>query len=125
MTTQLTLTALKHAIAQRSPQPGLIHHSDRGVQYASSDYTEQLQQIGAHISMSAVSNPYDNAKAESFFKTLKQEEVYLKEYESFADAEANLAAFIEMVYTTKRLHSSLGYLPPAEFEATYISVPGS
>lgn len=125
MTTQLTLTALKHAIAERCPQPGLIHHSDRGVQYASSDYVEQLQQIGAQISMSSVSNPYDNAKAESFFKTLKQEEVYLKDDESFADAEANLAVFIEQVSNTKRLHSSLGYLPPAEFEATYISVPGS
>lgn len=125
MTTQLPLAALKHAIAERRPQPGLIHHSDRGVQYASYDYTEQWQQIGAQISMSSVSNPYDNAKAESFFKTLKQEEVYLKEYESFADAEANLALFIEMGYNTKRLHSSLGYLPPAEFEATYISVPGS
>jgi putative transposase len=125
MTTQLTLAALTHAIGERRPPPGLIHHSDRGVQYASYDYTEQLQQIRAQISMSSVSNPYDNAKAESFFKTLKQEEVYLKEYESFADAEANLAVFIEQVYNTKRLHSSLGYLPPAEFEATYISVPGS
>ena len=125
MTTQLTLAALTHAIGECRPQPGLIHHSDRGVKSASYDYTEQLQQIGAQISMSSVSNPYDNAKAESFFKTLKQEEVYLKEYESFADAEANLAVFIEQVYTTKRLHSSLGYLPPAEFEATYISVPGS
>jgi putative transposase len=125
MTTQLTLAALKQAIAGRRPQPGLIHHSDRGVQYASYDYVEQLQQIGAQISMSSVSNPYDNAKAESFFKTLKQEEVYLKEYDSFADAEANLAVFIEQVYNTKRLHSSLGYLPPAEFEATYLSVPGS
>ena len=125
MTTQLTLTALKQAIAERRPQPGLIHHSDRGVQYASYDYVEQLQQIGAQISMSSVSNPYDNAKAESFFKTLKQEEVYLKDYDSFADAEANLAVFIEQVYNTKRLHSSLGYLPPTEFEATYISVPGS
>ncbi len=125
MTTQLTLAALKHAIAERSPQPGLIHHSDRGMQYASYDYVEQLQQIGAQISMSSVSNPYDNAKAESFFKTLKQEEVYLKEYDSFADAETNLAVFIEHVYNTKRLHSSLGYLPPAEFEATYICVPGS
>ncbi len=125
MTTQLTLTALTHAIAQRRPQPGLIHHSDRGVQYASYEYIEQLQQIEAQISMSSVSNPYDNAKAESFFKTLKQEEVYLKEYESFADAEANLAGFIEQVSNTKRLHSSLGYLPPAEFEATYIPVPES
>jgi transposase InsO family protein len=125
MTTQLTLAALKHAIAQRRPQPGLIHHSDRGVQYASYEYVEQLQQIGAQISMSSVSNPYDNAKAESFFKTLKQEEVYLKEYDSFADAEANLAVFLEQVYNKKRLHSSLGYVPPAEFEATYLSVPES
>jgi putative transposase len=122
MTTHLTLAALRQAIAERHPQPGLIHHSDRGVQYASYDYVEHLQQIGAQISMSSVSNPYDNAKAESFFKTLKQEEVYLKEYESFADAEANLEVFIEQVYTTKRLHSSLGYLPPAEFEATYATV---
>ena len=83
---------------------------------------EQLEQIDAQISMSSVGNPYDNAKAESFFKTLKQEEVYLKEYESFAEAEANLEVFIEQVYTTKRLHSSLGYLPPAEFEATYDAV---
>ena len=75
--------------------------------------------------MSSVSNPYDDAKAESFFKTLKQEEVYRKEYESFADAEANLAVFIESVYNTKRLHSRLGYLPPAECEASYLSVPGS
>lgn len=86
---------------------------------------EQLELIGAQISMSAVGNPYDNAKAESFFKTLKMEEVYLKEYESFAGAEANLQAFIEQVYNTKQLHSSLGYLPPAEFEATYTSVAGS
>lgn len=93
------------------------------MQYASQDYVEQLQQIGVQISMSSVSNPYDNAKAESFFKTLKQEEVYLKEYESFADAEANLEEFIEQVYNTKRLHSSLGYVPPVEFEATYAALP--
>ncbi len=122
MTTQLTLAALRRAIEQRHPRPGLIHHSDRGVQYASHDYIEQLEQIEAQISMSAVGNPYENAKAESFFKTLKMEEVYLKDYESFADAEANLEEFIERVYNTKRLHSSLGYLPPAEFEATYASV---
>ena len=122
MTTQLTLAALRQAIDQRRPLPGLIHHSDRGVQYASHDYVEQLEQIGAQISMSAVGNPYDNAKAESFFKTLKLEEVYLKEYESFADAEANLEEFIEQVYNTKRLHSSLGYVPPAEFEASYAAV---
>ena len=98
MTTQLTLAALRHAIAQRRPQPGLIHHSDRGVQYASYDYTEQLQQIGAQISMSSLSNPYDNAKAESFFKTLKQEEVYFKQYQSFEEAEQNIGQFIEDVY---------------------------
>lgn len=123
MTTQLTLAALHQAIAERQPQPGLIHHSDRGGKSASYDYVEQLEQIGAQISMSSVSNPYDNAKAESFFKTLKQEEVYLKEYESFADAEANLEEFIEQVYNTKRLHSSLGYVPPVEFEATYAALP--
>jgi putative transposase len=126
MTTQLTLMALRRAIHERHPLPGLIHHSDRGVQYASYEYIEQLKHIGAQISMSDVNNPYDNAKAESFFKTLKQEEVYLKEYRSFEDAEANLEVFLEQVYNIKRLHSSLGYLPPAEFEATYkMLVPGN
>jgi len=125
MTTSLTLAALRQAIWERQPQPGLIHHSDRGVQYASHDYVEQLKQIGAVISMSDVDNPYDNAKAESFFKTLKQEEVYLKEYQSFADAQANLTIFIEQVYNVKRLHSSLGYLPPVEFEAMSASLPRS
>ena len=122
MTTQLTLMALRRAIHERHPQPGLIHHSDRGMQYASYEYIDQLKQIGAQISMSSVDNPYDNAKAESFFKTLKQEEVYLKEYRSFEDAEANIDAFLEQVYNMKRLHSSLGYVPPAEFEATYTAL---
>jgi putative transposase len=121
MNTHLTLSALRQALAERQPSPGFIHHSDRGVQYASREYVEQLKEAGAQISMSAVGNPYDNAKAESFFKTLKQEEVYLKEYDSFADAEQNLTAFIDMVYNSKRLHSSIGYLPPVEFEATYSS----
>jgi len=125
MTSQLTRSALHQAIVERHPRPGLIHHSDRGMQYASRDYVEQLQGIGAQISMSAVGNPYDNAKAESFFKTLKQEEVYLKEYDSFSDAEQNLTVFIEQVYNMKRLHSSLGYLPPAEFEAAYQPLTGS
>ncbi|WP_236031966.1 IS3 family transposase [Ktedonospora formicarum] len=125
MTTSLTLAALKQAILYRHPSPGLIHHSDRGVQYASQAYVEQLKQIGAVISMSDVENPYDNAKAESFFKTLKQEEVYLKEYQSFADVHVNVMVFIEKVYNVKRLHSSLGYLPPAEFEAQYASLPRS
>ncbi|MDQ2906837.1 MAG: IS3 family transposase [Chloroflexota bacterium] len=86
MNTHLTLSALRHALTDRQPPRGFIHHSDRGVQYASRDYVQQLKEAGAQISMSAVGNPYDNAKAESFFKTLKQEEVYLKEYDSFADA---------------------------------------
>jgi transposase InsO family protein len=122
MNTQMTSYALHQAIVERRPQLGLIHHSDRGVQYASHAYIEQLQAIGAEISMSAVGNPYDNAKAESFFKTLKQEEVYLKEYDSFADADRNLTTFIDQVYNRKRLHSSLGYLPPAEFEAACIPI---
>lgn len=117
--TRLTVAALEMAIERRAPQPGLIHHSDRGVQYASTEYVSRLEEIGARVSMSATGNPYDNAKAESFFKTLKREEVYLKEYQTFADAEANLGQFIEAVYNTKRLHSSLGYLPPAEFEASH------
>ena len=90
------------------------------MQYVSSAYVERLLSVQAHISMSAVGNPYDNAKAESFFKTLKREEVYLKQYQTFAEAEANIAHFIEDVYSTKRLHSSLGYLPPVEFEEAYV-----
>lgn len=121
--TRLTLAALEMAIERRQPQIGLIHHSDRGVQYASGEYVGRLEEIGARVSMSATGNPYDNAKAESFFKTLKREEVYLKDYQTFADAEANLGQFIEDVYNTKRLHSSLGYLPPAEFEAPYTTQP--
>ena len=119
--TRLTLAALERALDRRTPQPGFIHHSDRGVQYASADYVARLIQAGARISMSATGNPYDNAKAESFFKTLKREEVQLKRYASFADAEANLGQFIEDVYNAKRLHSSLGYVPPAEFEARFTS----
>jgi putative transposase len=114
--TRLTLAALELALNTRKPAPGLIHHSDRGVQYASTEYIARLEQAHAHVSMSAAGNPYDNAKAESFFKTLKREEVYLNEYHTFAEAEANIGQFIDDVYNTKRLHSSLGYRPPAEFE---------
>ncbi len=117
--TRLTLAALERALNERQPAPGLIHHSDHGVQYASSAYVERLQAAGAQMSMAAVGNPYDNAKAESFFKTLKYEEVYLKHYRTFAEAYANIVTFIEDVYNAKRLHSSLGYRPPIEFEELY------
>jgi transposase InsO family protein len=115
--TRLTLAALDRALVDRRPAPGLIHHSDQGVQYASAAYVARLAEAGARISMAAVGNPYENAQAESFFKTLKREEVYLKDYRAFAEAEANLTNFIDAVYNTKRLHSSLGYRPPVEFEA--------
>ncbi len=117
--TRLTLAALERALNERQPAPGLIHHSDHGVQYASSAYVERLQAAGAQMSMAAVGNPYDNAKAESFFKTLKYEEVYLKHDRTFAEAYANIVTFIEDVYNAKRLHSSLGYRPPIEFEELY------
>jgi putative transposase len=119
--THLTLDALEMALAQRRPAPGLIYHSDRGVQYASLAYVARLEQAEARVSMSAKGNPYDNAKAKSFFKTLKREEVSLQDYHTFAEAEAHLEHFIEAVYNQKRLHSSLGYLPPIEFEAIYYS----
>lgn len=120
--TTLTLAALNQALTTRRPAPGLIHHSDRGVQYASSAYIARLHDAGVQVSMSATGNPYDNAKAESFFKTLKREEVYLNTYQTFADAEANLGQFIGDVYNAKRLHSSLGYLPPIEFEANDVPI---
>lgn len=117
--TSLTLAALEMALANRLPEPGLIHHADRGVQYACGEYLTRLEQAGIRPSMAAVANPYENAKAESFFRTLKMEEVYIKDYRDFFEAEENLGAFIEEVYNEKRLHSSLGYLPPIEFEANY------
>jgi putative transposase len=123
--TRLTLLALEMALASRRPAPGLIHHSDQGVQYASSEYVARLQEAGVLISMAAVGNPYENAKAESFFRTLKMEEVYLKDYRGFEEAQQNIAEFIEEVYNQKRLHSSLGYLPPVEFEALHALKVGS
>ena len=116
--TRLTLAALEMAIERRCPPRGFIHHSDRGVQYASGDYVRRLEGAGARISMSAKGNPYDNARAESFFRTLKREEVRLKRYETFEEARSNVGHFIEAVYNQKRLHSSLGYLTPVEFEAS-------
>jgi putative transposase len=118
--TTMTLAALDHALKTRQPRAGLIHHSDRGVQYASTAYVARLQQAEVRISMSSRGNPYENAKAESFFKTLKREEVWLKQYRDFREAEANIGLFIEDVYNQKRLHSSLGYVPPAEFERDVI-----
>jgi transposase InsO family protein len=112
----LTLSALGMALKQRQPQPGLVHHSDRGVQYASTDYTGLLNQHGIRISMSRTGNPYDNAKAESFIKTLKSEEVYRQEYRDLAEARASIGCFLEKTYNRKRLHSALGYQPPEEFE---------
>jgi putative transposase len=115
--TELTLTALEAAVQTRRPQPGTcVHHSDRGAQYASANYREALKRYGLIGSMSAVGNPYDNAQAESFMKTLKVEEVYLSGYETFADAASRLPVFIEDVYNARRMHSSLGYLPPNRFE---------
>jgi putative transposase len=119
MDTNLALGALEEALATREVSPGLIHHADRGVQYASIAYTERLLRVGVQISMSAKGNAYDNAKAESFFKTLKQEEVYLKQYHTFEEASSNIGQFIDEVYNAKRLHSSLGYVPPIEFEVAY------
>jgi len=112
----LTLSALQKALAQRTVKAGLVHHSDRGVQYASREYTNLLKASGITISMSRKGNPYDNAFAESFMKTLKYEEVYLQEYETLQEAKASIERFLEEVYNQKRLHSSLGYLPPVEFE---------
>jgi len=117
---QLALDALNHALAERQPPVGWIHHSDRGVQYASHAYVQRLQAAGAQISMSAKGTPLDNAQAESFFKTVKVEEVSLHTYHTFEEAQAHLAHFLEDVYNQKRLHSSLGYLPPAEFEAQFL-----
>jgi putative transposase len=113
---ELAVTALRMALIDRQPAPGLVHHSDRGVQYASYDYAEMLKQHQATISMSRKGNPYDNAACESFMKTLKQEEVYRNEYRDFHDARSSIGEFLERIYNQKRLHSALGYLPPAEFE---------
>jgi putative transposase len=112
----LAVAALQRAIADRAIEPGIVHHSDRGVQYASGDYVALLEANGFLISMSRTGNPYDNAKAESFMKTLKCEEVYLKTYRDREEVRASIAHFIEEVYNRKRLHSALGYLPPASFE---------
>ena len=120
----LASNALKMAISERKSLGfgGLVHHSDQGVQYASHEYVNLLGEHCIGISMSRRGNPYDNAFAESFMKTLKAEEVYMNEYRTFEEAYANIKKFIEEVYNKKRLHSSIGYVPPSEFEAGILNV---
>jgi len=116
LTGALTEQALALAIAARQPGPGLIHHSDQGVQYANHAYRTRLEQLGAAISMSATGRPTENARVESFFSTLKREEVWLNDYQNLADARQHLERFLDQIYNHERLHSSLGYRPPAEYE---------
>jgi putative transposase len=119
MEDSLTLTALRVALSRRVVEAGLIHHSDRGSQYASHDYTDLLKANSIAISMSRKGNPWDNAACESFMKTLKYEEVLRNEYRDLAEARASIREFLEKVYNQKRLHSALGYVPPAEFERNH------
>ncbi len=120
---KLTIAALRMALQRRRPGAGLVHHSDRGVQYAANAYVDLLKQHKITISMSRKANPYDNAKAESFMKTLKYEEVYRSEYRDLGEARASIGRFLEQVYNEKRLHSALGYCPPAEFEQKLSAEP--
>jgi len=116
LTARLALMALERAVAQRQPSPGLVHHSDRGVQYASAEYVGALGSYGIWPSMSRPANPYDNAQCESFIKTLKREEIYAHRYQDMADLRAHIEQFIEQYYNRQRLHSALGYRTPEEFE---------
>jgi hypothetical protein len=116
LATRLPRAALQQAIVQRQPPPGLVHHSDRGVQYASEEYVRILEDHRMISSMSRPANPYDNASCESFIKTLKREEIYANEYADLEDLRTNVEAFIDQYYNRRRLHSALGYRPPEEFE---------
>jgi putative transposase len=113
---ELAASALRMALLARRPAPGLVHHSDRGIQYVSHDYTGLLKEHEITISMSRKGNPYDNAACESFVKTLKYDEVYRNEYRDFDDARRSIGQFLDVVYNQHRLHSALGYRAPADFE---------
>jgi len=113
---QLTLDALEMAMQRRKPNRGVVHHADRGVQYLCKEYVNCLKKNGFHISCSRKGNPYDNAWTESFMKTLKDNEVYMWHYETYLDVIDRVPYFIEEVYNKKRVHSSLGYVTPEEFE---------
>ena len=120
----LVIRALRNALAERKPAPGLVHHSDRGKQYAAKDYIALLQEHGIEPSMSRAGNPYDNARCESFLKTLKAEEIYTRQYRDRADLERHIAEFLEQYYNYQRLHSALGYRSPASFEQSLRSGGG-
>ena len=119
----LTIAALEKAVAERRPPPGLVHHSDRGVQYAARGYVAILRKYQMLPSMSRPANPYDNASCESFMKTLKHEEIYANDYRDREHLRANIEEFIERYYNRHRLHSALGYRPPQEFEEA--AAPGA
>ena len=121
LASRLPMGALHQAITTRQPPPGLVHHSDRGVQYASGDYVQVLQQHQMIPSMSRPANPYDNASCESFLKTLKREEIYANDYRDLDHLRTNIEVFIEQYYNRYRLHSALGYRPPEEFEQAVAS----
>lgn len=116
MTAAVAVTALRRAIERRQPPPGVVHHSDQGTQYASQEYTSELEAHRMIPSMSRPANPYDNAACESFMKTLKQEEIYCNQYANFSELSAHLEEFIDTYYNRQRLHSALGYRTPEEFE---------